>query len=318
MTDGAIEDIALTPLPLSDFAGCWARRRFGTVTVTALCDGHMGMSIAAFPNGNETDGAAMARRAGLDPAALAVSVSAFALQTGDRTWLVDAGTGNVRGDGVGHLSKALAGAGIAPGSIDAVLMTHMHVDHAAGLFLDGAAVFPNAELWMSEAEHAFWTEPGRAYNALQLTQLEFNVTALRLYAERVRTFPAGAAIAPGIVSIPLPGHTPGMTGYLVGDAPERALIWGDVVHMAAFQCARPDWSIRFDNDPMLAAKTRIGTFEQAILEDLTVTGAHVPFPGFASITREGEAYRYRPHTREDQLRKIVRDGGADVTAPGPR
>ena len=54
--------------------------------------------------------------------------------------------------------------------------------------------------------------------------------------------------------MPFHGHTPGHTGYLVSSGNETVLIWGDIVHVAEVQFARPDAALTFDLDPEAARR----------------------------------------------------------------
>ena len=62
----------------------------------------------------------------------------------------------------GRLPAVLAAISVRPEDIDAVLITHMHVDHISGLVADGRPVFPNAEVFIHRADVAYFTDPARA------------------------------------------------------------------------------------------------------------------------------------------------------------
>lgn len=64
----------------------------------------------------------------------------------------------------GSLRRNLRKAGLWPGSIRYVALTHAHSDHCAGLRRDdGRKAFPNATVFISEAEHKFWIDPQLPY-----------------------------------------------------------------------------------------------------------------------------------------------------------
>jgi glyoxylase-like metal-dependent hydrolase (beta-lactamase superfamily II) len=90
----------------------------------------------------------------------------------------------------------------------------------------------------------------------------------------------GEAMA-GISAVALPGHTPGHTGWLIASGNESLLIWGDLVHLASVQVARPDTGLVFDVDPQQACATRRRTFDRVAADKLTVAGAHMDFPASA-------------------------------------
>ena len=58
---------------------------------------------------------------------------------------------------VGQLPANLAAAGIDPKAIDAVIISHMHLDHISGLrTADGGIAFPNAEIFVPAPDRAYW------------------------------------------------------------------------------------------------------------------------------------------------------------------
>jgi len=72
------------------------------------------------------------------------------------------------------------------------------------------------------------------------------------------------------------------------------LIWGDVVHLAAVQIPSPEAALVFDVDLQVARDTRRRTFDRVAADRLRVAGAHLDFPGFGYIVRQGAGYRYEP------------------------
>jgi glyoxylase-like metal-dependent hydrolase (beta-lactamase superfamily II) len=98
----------------------------------------------------------------------------------------------------------------------------------------------------------------------------------------------------GVTAINAPGHSPGHMAFLVEG---RLLIWGDIVHHAAVQFARPDVTWAFDEDPAQARRSRLALMEQAVTAGWLVAGAHLPDPGIGRIERAGGGYAFRPVTR---------------------
>ncbi len=271
------------------------RFRVGRYEVTALLDGTFTLDLAAFPNAG-ADAPALLSRAFVPNAPLSGVVTAFAVNTGDRLYLVDCGTNAGFAPTLAKLPEALSAAGLDPATVDALLMTHLHADHVGGAARDGRAVFPNAEMVVPEAEAAFWLDPATLANASEMMRpfVQVAQASVAPYASRLRRIAPGARVAPGIEAVALPGHTAGHTGYLLSEGGQSLLLWGDVVHAAALQLPRPAITFAFDVDGAAAAATRARALDRAASERLMIGGVHMPFPGVGHIARDGAGYTFVP------------------------
>ncbi len=271
------------------------RRRVGDVVVTALNDGAFNLPLGAML-GIEPDAASALLQEAFRPPAPRTSVNAFLVQGNGATVLIDTGAGNAMGPTLGHLQARLAAAGVTPGDVDAVLMTHLHVDHVGGLASTaGTAVFPKAELVIPQNEADFWLNEANAAAAPDDKKPSFAgaEAAVAPYRSRLRLF-SGTDVAPGIQAYPLPGHTPGHTGYLVASGDAALLIWGDVLHFQDVQSRRPEVGMVFDTDPDEATRSRLRALDMAARDRLTVAGMHLHFPAFSHVAKRAESYALVP------------------------
>ena len=108
------------------------------------------------------------------------------------------------------------------------------------------------------------------------------------YHNQMRTFDGAVEVFPGVTSVPLHGHTPGHSGYMIASGGQSLLIWGDIIHVPEVQVAHPEVTMVFDTDPHAAAATRRRTFDMVATDRQLVAGMHVHFPGFAHVVKDGK------------------------------
>jgi glyoxylase-like metal-dependent hydrolase (beta-lactamase superfamily II) len=266
--------------------------RIGDVIVTALSDGEIEVSPEIAGRSQADNVRRIAASLGL-PAKQQISVNAFAIHSKGHTTLIDTGAGDKLAPSLGRLPQSLAEAGIEPEDVNTVLLTHMHPDHSNGLTdASGHARFPNAELVMHENEFSHWLNDERMAQASEGQRVN-NFEAARResvpYRKRIRLFRDGEVV-PDVRALPLPGHTPGHTGYVVGFGDNELLIWGDIVHLPEVQLARPEISVTLDSDRDAAVATRKRILTTAAEDKRIVTGMHLHFPGFARVVNRSNGF----------------------------
>ena len=273
-------------------------KSFGDTKVQILRDG----SFEASTDYLIHDGGEDARTrmvAGLPSDTFTVPVNCFLLRGPHGTMLVDTGFGTASGEGFGNARRLLKEAGVKPEDIGHVLMTHLHSDHVLGLFEGDAAFLPSADILVPEADLAYFTDPDARAEQPEDRRQSFDLAAkmLRVYGDRVKRIAPGPVVTAtgeklGIEAVPLPGHSPGHTGYLVHASGGNLMIWADTVHYEAIQGPDPRIGLRFDNNPSQAVRTREALLARCAAENWVVAGNHVF--GFRRVRKEGDAYRIIP------------------------
>lgn len=270
------------------------RIKLGEYQVTALSDGTMLIPVDKILQGAKDGEIAAAFKSNFETLPAETSMNCYLINTGNKLILVDAGGGDIyRPAGLGQLLTNLNAAGYKPEQIDAVLITHCHVDHVGGLLVNGKIAFPNATVYMHQADFdllfAASDEPYRKY----FTN-EVNVMTPYKAAGKIKTFATQTELFAGITAIPAPGHTPGHTFYQVTSNQNKLLLWGDVVHAAEAQFADPAITAQFDFDAGTAKTQRLKVFEDAAKNGYLIGGSHISFPGFGHVATNGDAFKWIP------------------------
>ncbi|MGL4609547.1 MAG: MBL fold metallo-hydrolase [Trueperaceae bacterium] len=230
---------------------------------------------------------------------LAAQIKPLVVNTGRDVVLMDTGNGvGGKGQGSGRLPESLAAANLTPEDITAVLISHAHGDHIAGLLQeDGSFVYPNARYYVPEAEWTFWVEgtpdlsgfPPEFAAPLKEPPKQF----LPPLKERLELFKPGKEIVSGIEAVSIAGHTPGMCAFHIRSANESLLFTADLMnHLITVE--HPDWSFAADYDKLQAATTRVNMFDRIVADKQLIMAYHFPFPGLGHIARRADAFRFVP------------------------
>ncbi len=268
----------------------------GDIRVTVISDGYLNIEADALIGVDETTYSSGLKAARFLGDVYTSAVSGYLIEIGEKRILVDTGTGPSFGPLLGNFNANLQVLGIDPKQIDMVLATHLHPDHIGGLLTDAGSLLSGANFVVSEADRAFWTDETIKSQSPDHLQSFFDMAsgAIELFGDSVTFFSGESEVTPGITSIPLPGHTPGHTGFMLESGGERLLIWGDIVHAAPFQLPNPNVGVAFDADPDQAVATRKKTLDMVVADGLRVAGCHLPFPGVGYIEKSGDGYLFVP------------------------
>lgn len=274
----------------------------GDLTVTMVSDGYFPANADIFPTVDEERLQAALDAAGvtsgaddLPPGGYESSVNTFVIDDGSNVHLIDAG-GAGMAPSLGKLTENLAAAGYQPGQVKSLIATHLHPDHIGGATVDGKPAFPNAEMVVSAADHGFWTNPDIINGAPDDARPFFDMAngAVAAYSDRLRLIGDNEEVCPGVVSVALPGHTPGHTGFIVSSGNETLMIWADIVHQEDLQFDDPSVTLVFDIDPDQAISTRKRVFDQVATDGLLIAGSHLRLPAVGHVEKSGQKYRFAP------------------------
>lgn len=182
-------------------------------------------------------------------------------------------------------------AGWSRESVDAVVCTHMHVDHVGwNTMREGdrwVPTFPNARYLFAQAEFDHWN----AFEEDNQRQIMADSVEPIIAAGLAQFVALDHRLSDEVRLIPTTGHTPGHVSVVIESRGQVAAITGDMSHHPC-QMAHPDWSPTFDSDPEAAARTRARMFGEWADGDVLVIGTHYATPTAGRIRREGAAFRF--------------------------
>ncbi len=197
----------------------------------------------------------------LNPENVVLEQNSPIVNTGDKLILFDTGMGTSKAFGptTGRQQKSMAEAGIKPGDIDAVVLSHAHIDHIGGIVgADDKPLFPNAQYYITQSDFDFWTDEGNklggcveGFRGSRPQEPAAGARSHRLHQGRPG-IPARRAGDRGARPHRRPHH-------LHGDArpANPSAFLGDLSHHPVLLLEKPRMEFSYDTDPKQAAQTRV-------------------------------------------------------------
>jgi glyoxylase-like metal-dependent hydrolase (beta-lactamase superfamily II) len=210
------------------------------------------------------------------------------IEAGGKRILVETGTGSrmsdkdreIKGVEGGDPAAALLAVGEDPASIDFVVVSHLHYDHAGGMLgPDGRPSFSNARyvVQREEAEAAHGDEL-RLQGIMEVGQLD----AIRA-AGQLAEVSGEVELVEGVRVLRTGGHTRGSQAVLIGaerggaragDPSDRAIFWGDLIPTRWQLPVR--WTSAYDDYPIEAIEVRNELVARAAAEGWWCYFTHDP------------------------------------------
>jgi glyoxylase-like metal-dependent hydrolase (beta-lactamase superfamily II) len=122
----------------------------------------------------------------------------------------------------------LAAAGVAPGDIETIVVSHLHWDH-----FNRPDRFPNAAFWIQDADIQYFTKHASDPAAYAADAPSVATIAGLEREGRVHRVDGEAAITGGVRVVKVGGHTPGMQITVCESGDERYVLACDASHFYA-------------------------------------------------------------------------------------
>jgi glyoxylase-like metal-dependent hydrolase (beta-lactamase superfamily II) len=209
------------------------------------------------------------------------STNCLLVEIGGRRVLVESGNGDKFPDrlkeiyGIDHdrsIAVALDEIGVEPDSIDVVVLTHLHFDHAGGCTRRTPSgvepVFRRARHVVQRAELDAALRPHERNRA---SYIDENLEPL-LAAKLIDAIDGEVEVVPGVRVLPTPGHSRGHQSVLIESEGEKALFLGDVVPTSVH--VRLPWVMAFDLDVEATLATKKSLYARALAENWLLLFGH--------------------------------------------
>ncbi len=270
--------------------------RLGDTTVTVLDSGLLVFEMATELGLTAADWGPRYAEYFAQP--LHVPMQHVLVQTPETTLLVDAGSYDMPDDSPmrvpGYtpppsIPAQLQSRGVAPASIDHILITHLHLDHYNGLTEthDGTVqlCFPKATVYVGASD---WVGPHGLAAREQPDSVEYATLGEVARRNQLATVTGRLRLATGVEILPMPGETPGHLGLRVASGDAVLYVIGDLVHHIV-EAAEPEWHVSWADHATIVA-SRYAVLDQAAQEGALVVASHIAGAGRVRKTAAGWAW----------------------------
>ena len=187
---------------------------------------------------------------------------------------------------------AMRDAGFDPASVDVVVMSHLHFDHAGGLLrADGSKAFPRAKIVAQRAEWEIALDDNSrivaSYDQPELRLVEAWGGEGAVEGER--------ELLPGVSVVMTGGHSKGHQAVVVrGSGPgSRTLAFFGDLGMRPWS-ANPRWVTAFDDFPLDSVEVKGELFARAAEEGWLLALSHEPLTPIGVLAPDRDRYRFDP------------------------
>lgn len=213
---------------------------------------------------------------------VAGATRAFVVDTGfDRTMAAKRGRQITR-----PIEDGLKAVGVDPATVQDVIVTHMHYDHAGN-----ADLFPQARYHIQDREMAYCTGRCMCHPVMRFPFEPADVARMvhRVYDGKVAFYDGDAPIAPGLSVHHMGGHTDGLQVVRVRTQKGWMVLASDATHLYANIEQKRPFPIVYNVGDMLEAYGRI--YALADSPQLVIPG-HDPevLKRFPAMSREHEGW----------------------------
>ena len=298
-TTAMMGELALARAPkLGTQSQYFYRFNVGNAEVTVVSDGALGLGDpkGTFTGVPDDELRKMLSDNFLSPENVVLEQNSPIVNMGDKLVLFDTGMGTSKAFGptTGRQQKSMAEAGIKPEDIDAVVLSHAHVDHIGGIVdANGKVLFPNAQFYMAQSDFDFWTDEGKLGGATKdfVVHARKNLLPVR---DRLVFFKDGQEFLPGVQAMAAPGHTVGHHMFMVTSDGKSFAFLGDLTHHAVLLLEKPLMEFSYDTDPKQAAQSRVKMLTMLAANKTPVMSYHFAWPGYGHVAKTGEGFHYYP------------------------